>query len=122
LANVTVAPVAAVQHGAPGAFVYLIKPDNTVAVQVVKTGVTDDDNVQILSGVKPGDMVVVDGADRLRDGVKVRVAQDTGDAAATANNGPGAPPGEQPGNQTAVPANEQAVKHHRKKPPAPDAQ
>jgi multidrug efflux system membrane fusion protein len=121
LPNVTVAPVAAVQHGAPGAFVYLIKPDNTVAVQVVKTGVTDDDNVQILSGVKPGDMVVVDGADRLRDGVKVRVAQDTGDAAATANNGPGAPPGEQPGNQTAVPANEQAVKHHRKKPPAPDS-
>ncbi len=34
-----VAPQAAVQQGAPGSFVYLVKPDNTVAVQVVKTGV-----------------------------------------------------------------------------------
>ncbi len=103
LPGVTVAPVAAVQHGAPGAFVYLIKPDDTVTVQVVTTGVTDGDQVQILSGLKPGDTVVVDGADRLRDGAKVRITPDQADAAATVNNGPGAPPGEQPGNASAVP-------------------
>jgi multidrug efflux system membrane fusion protein len=106
LPNVTVAPVAAVQNGAPGSFVYLIKPDNTVAVQKVTTGVTEGDQVQILSGVKPGDTVVVDGADRLRDGSKVQIAPDQGDQAATVNNGPGAPPGQQPGNAVPVPPNQ----------------
>ncbi len=118
LRNATVAPVAAVQHGAPGSFVYLVKPDNTVAVQVVKTGVTDDDNVQILSGVKPGDIVVVDGADRLRAGAKVQVAQDAGDQAATVNNGPGAPPGEQPNNQAPVAPNARVKQHAAQPAPA----
>ena len=85
LHGVTVAPVSAVQHGAPGAFVYRIKPDGTVAVQVVKTGLTDGDRVQIISGVSPGDQVVVDGADRLRDGTKVRVVPDQANPAATGN-------------------------------------
>jgi multidrug efflux system membrane fusion protein len=108
LKGVVKAPVAAVQHGAPGAFVYLVKPDNTVAVQVVKTGITDGDDIQILSGVKPGDTVVVDGVDRLRDGSKVRITADAADAATATNNGPGAPPGEQTGNTTPVP-NDQLV-------------
>ena len=103
LQNATVVPVAAVQHGAPGAFVYLVKPDSTVGMQVVKTGVTDDDQVQVLSGLKPGDQVVVDGADRLRDGAKVKVSPDKGDPAMNVNGGPGAPPGEQPGNATPTP-------------------
>jgi multidrug efflux system membrane fusion protein len=83
LSGVTVAPVAAVQHGAPGAFVYRIKPDGTVAVQVVKTGLVDGDREQILSGLSPGDEVVVDGADRLRDGTKVNVVPDPANPAAT---------------------------------------
>ncbi len=103
LQTATVVPVAAVQHGAPGAFVYLIKPDSSVSVQVIKPGITDEDQVQVLSGVKPGDQVVVDGADRLRDGAKVRVTSDQGNTSATVNGGPGASPGKQPGNAT--PAN-----------------
>ena len=103
LQNATVVPLAAVQHGAPGAFVYLVNPDSTVGVQVIKTGVTDDDQVQVLSGLKPGDQVVVDGADRLRDGAKVKVSPDKGDPAMNVNGGPGAPPGEQPGNATPTP-------------------
>jgi membrane fusion protein, multidrug efflux system len=91
LSGVTVAPVAAIQHGAPGTFVYLIKPDGSVAVQVVKTGVTDGDRVQILSGLTSGDTVVVDGADRLRDGSKVRIAPDQGNPAANADIGTEAP-------------------------------
>ena len=84
LSGVTIAPVAAVQHGAPGAFVYLVKPDGSVAVQVVKTGATDEDKLQVLSGLDAGATVVVDGADRLRDGAKVRITTDQGDPAATA--------------------------------------
>ncbi len=69
-----VAPQAAVQHGAPGDFVYLVKPDGTVAVQAVKLGVTQADRVQVSDGLKPGDKVVTDGLDRLRDGARITVA------------------------------------------------
>ena len=96
------APVAAVQQGAPGSFVYLLKPDNSVAIQVIKTGVTDGDDIQILSGLKAGDTVVVDGADRLKDGAKVTVSPNLPHGSANQNNGPGAPPGQQPGNSTPV--------------------
>ncbi len=82
LKGVTIAPVSAVQHGAPGAYVYRIKPDDTVEVRVVKTGVTEGDRVQILSGVDANDEVVVDGADRLRDGMKIRIVADPGNAVA----------------------------------------
>jgi multidrug efflux system membrane fusion protein len=116
LTGVTQAPTAAIQHGAPGTFVYLVKPDNTVGVQVIKTGVTDGDEVQVTSGLKPGDTVVVDGADRLKAGAHVKVTPDTGNAEATPNNGPGAPPGDQPANQTPVRPQDQPqtpAKRHR---------
>jgi hypothetical protein len=45
----------------------------------------------------------VDGADRLRDGSKVRIVPDQDDTAADTNNGPGAPPGQQPDNARKVP-------------------
>ncbi len=82
LKGVAVAPVSAVRHGAPGAYVYRIKPDDTVEVRTVKTGVTEGDRVQILSGADSGDKVVVDGADRLRDGMKIRIVADPGNAVA----------------------------------------
>ena len=90
LQGVTIAPVAAVQHGAPGAYVYRIKPDNTVEVRAIKTGVTEGDRVQIVSGLDPGDTVVVDGADRLRDGAKIRIVPDPGNAVAEGSSGTGA--------------------------------
>ncbi len=74
LKGVVVAPQAAVQTGAPGEFVYLVKPDGTVAVQPVKVGVAQGDRVQVTAGLKPGDKVVTDGLDRLRDGAKITVA------------------------------------------------
>ena len=67
----TVVPGAAIQRGTPGTFVYLVKPDNTVTVRVVKLGPTQGDNVSIEAGVAPGDRVVVDGADKLREGAKI---------------------------------------------------
>ena len=73
LTNVTTAPLAAVQHGAPGDFVYLVKPDSTVAVQVVKTGIAEGQSVQIVDGLTPGERIVTDGLDRLRDGARVSV-------------------------------------------------
>ena len=73
LQNQTVVPVAAIQRGADGTFVFVVKPDKTVNQRTVKLGVQDGDNVAILDGLKPGDTVVVDGADRLRDGADVEI-------------------------------------------------
>ena len=102
LKGVTVAPLRAIQQGAPGTFVYLVRPNRTVHVQVIKTGAVQGDEVQVLSGLQPGDTVVVDGVDRLREGAKVRIAPSGTVRNPATNNGPGAPPGQQP--QNAAPA------------------
>jgi multidrug efflux system membrane fusion protein len=71
ITGAVMAPVAAVQHGTQGDFVYLVKPDDTVAVTPVKLGPGEAQNVSITDGLKPGDVVVVDGADRLKDGAQI---------------------------------------------------
>lgn len=73
LHNQTVVPVAAIQRGADGSFVFVVTPEKTVNQRNVTTGVQDGNNIQILTGLKPGDTVVVDGADRLRDGADVEI-------------------------------------------------
>jgi multidrug efflux system membrane fusion protein len=78
LHNQTVVPVAAIQRGADGTFVFVVTPEKTVNQRTVKTGVQDGSNIQILSGIKGGDTVVVDGADRLRDGADVEIPNPTG--------------------------------------------
>jgi len=73
LHDADIVPNSAIQRGAPGTFVYIVKPDNTVAVQKVKLGPTDGQRIAILSGLQPGEAVVFAGADRLRDGARVTV-------------------------------------------------
>jgi multidrug efflux system membrane fusion protein len=72
--DATLVPGAAVQRGTPGTFVYLVKPDNTVTVRVVKLGPMQGDSVSIEAGLAPGEQVVVDGADKLREGARVEPA------------------------------------------------
>jgi multidrug efflux system membrane fusion protein len=83
LSDTNIVPTAAIQHGAPGAFVYVIKPDQTAAVQQVKLGPGDGQQIAVLDGLQPGEKVVVDGSDRLREGAKVTLAT-TGNPAGTA--------------------------------------
>jgi multidrug efflux system membrane fusion protein len=71
--NVTVIPQAALQNGPQGTFVYVVKPDRTVAVQPVKIGPSEGDRVNAIEGVSPGDTVVVEGADRLHEGAHVEL-------------------------------------------------
>ena len=100
--NATVLPPTAIQHGAPGSFVFLIKPDDTVTVQTVKTGVSTATLTQMLSGVNPGDQVVVDGVDRLREGAQVYVPNPPTDPLAPppdANAPAATPPANVPGQQ-----------------------
>ena len=79
----TVIPTAAVQRGAPGTYVYLIKPDDTVTVQAIKLGPGEGERVSVSSGLSVGDRVVVDGADKLREGAKILLRQPTGTSTAT---------------------------------------
>jgi multidrug efflux system membrane fusion protein len=80
LRGATLVPAPAVQRGAQGTFVYVLKDDKTVSLRPVKIGVSEGENVAIESGVAPGEIVVVDGNDRLRDGAKAEVP-DSGRAA-----------------------------------------
>ncbi len=73
LHDATLIPASALQRGASGLFVYVIGSDDTVSVRTVTTGVNEDDRVQILTGLNPGERVVTDGSDRLRDGSPVTV-------------------------------------------------
>ena len=68
-------PTSAIQRGAQGLFVYVLNDDQTVSLRAVKTGVTEGTRIEIESGVKPRERVVIDGMDRLRDGMKVEVAE-----------------------------------------------
>jgi multidrug efflux system membrane fusion protein len=71
IANTVRVPVPAVQRGEPGTFVYLINANNTVSVRPIKVGATDGGFQTVTSGLNPGDRVVTDGTDRLRDGAAV---------------------------------------------------
>lgn len=73
LQKTLILPSAAVQLGAPGNYVYVAKPDNTVALQKVKVGPADGERVAVVDGVSEGDKVVIDGVDRLRDGAKIKI-------------------------------------------------
>jgi multidrug efflux system membrane fusion protein len=75
LRGATLIPQSGVQRGAPGTYVYVVNADQTVNVRKVTIGPGDANNVTVTDGLKPGDLVVVDGADRLKDGAKVLVRQ-----------------------------------------------
>jgi membrane fusion protein, multidrug efflux system len=93
--DVTTISTAGVQRGVPGTFVYLVNADNTVSVRKVELGATEGFRVEVRSGLTPGDRIVIDGADKLRDGAKVNVRTEA-DA-----NPPSAGPGATPGSEKA---------------------
>jgi multidrug efflux system membrane fusion protein len=73
--DMTAVPAAAVQRGAQGMFVYVVKDDSTVTVRPVKVGPTEGPFTAIESGVQVGERVVTDGVDRLREGAKIETAE-----------------------------------------------
>jgi multidrug efflux system membrane fusion protein len=91
--NALVVPVNAIQRGSMGTFVYQVKDDNTVTLKKVRTHSVDGDWVSIEGDVQPGDRLVTDGADRLREGARVEVIENVRgkSAAAAAAAVPAAP-------------------------------
>ena len=75
--GVVIVPVAAIQYGTQGTFVYIVDDDDpqnaTVTMQNVTVGTIDGDKAEIVKGVNEGDVVVIDGVDKLTNGSKVIV-------------------------------------------------
>ncbi len=72
LKDATLVPSAAVQHNGTAAFVYVVKPNNTVAVQPIRT-LTSDEQVTAVQGVGPGTTLATSGFDRLENGAAVEI-------------------------------------------------
>jgi membrane fusion protein, multidrug efflux system len=66
-------PAAAIQRNPQGAFVYVVKPDNTVEVRTVTVAAMQGDLAALDSGVTPGELLVTDGLDKLSAGTKVSI-------------------------------------------------
>jgi multidrug efflux system membrane fusion protein len=92
LPDADLVPNAAIQRGAPGTFVFLVKPGDTVAAQPVTLGPGDSQNISITKGLEPDQLVVIDGADRLKDGAKISLVAGGPPAAPTPAATPGAAP------------------------------
>jgi multidrug efflux system membrane fusion protein len=91
--DATLVPTAAVQRGAPGTFVFLVKDDKTIAVTPVQLGAVSGETTEVIKGLAPGNLVVVDGADKLRDGSSVELIDAAARAAQQAAPPRQAPPG-----------------------------
>lgn len=69
----TVVPAEAVQNGQHGQYVYLVKPDRTVAFRPVQTTLRNGDDVVVTTGLNVGDEVVTDGQLALTPGAKIQI-------------------------------------------------
>jgi len=91
-------PVTALRHGANGDYVYVLNPQaRTVALRNVTRGESTVDKVQIRTGLKAGEQVITEGADRLRDGGSVVLPGDRPAGARGQGGGQGARQGAAPG-------------------------
>src|SRR5947207_2964331 len=95
LSGATLVPAASVQRGAPGTFVYVVNADNTVSLRKLSLGPASGELVSVQDGVQPGEKVVIDGLDKLRDGAQVALIADN-IRGATAPGAPPPPPAQHP--------------------------
>ena len=67
-------PAGAILRGSQGTFVYAVRPtDHTAQVRIVTVGEIQGSEASVQSGLAPGELVVVDGAERVREGTKVEL-------------------------------------------------
>ena len=89
LTDVTLVPSAAVQHNGTAAFVYIVKSNNTVAVQPIKT-LTSEESTTAVQGVEPNTTLATSGFDRLEAGAAVQIrGNGPGHGQTTGNKAPG---------------------------------
>jgi membrane fusion protein, multidrug efflux system len=69
--NLTLIPVPAIQRGPQGTYVYLVGQGNVATIRPITIAQTTGDTAGLTAGLKQGDVVVIDGQDKLQDGSKV---------------------------------------------------
>ncbi len=74
LRGIAIVPSSAIQNGSIGPYVYIVNADRTVSVRTLKTGPVNGEYTSVRAGLTPGEQVVIDGADRLREGTKIAIA------------------------------------------------
>jgi multidrug efflux system membrane fusion protein len=84
--NATIIPAVAIQRGPTGTFVYVVNDNQTVSTRPVKIGLQEGNDVSIDDGLQPGESVVIDGAEKLIDGLQVTV-RGSGDDSGTGTPG-----------------------------------
>ena len=102
LRDATVMSTAAVQRGSIGTFAYVVKDDKTVTVRMLKLGPAEGDNVVVMEGLVPGELVVIVGGDKLREGTKVELIT-PGSKGATVRDGKTSTAGGQKKRQSSAP-------------------
>ena len=75
LTNAVTVPNEAVQQGADGNFVFVVKEDATVEVRKIEPAATSGGKTAIAKGLKTGETVVTDGQLRLNPGAKIRIKE-----------------------------------------------
>ena len=78
--EVNIVPSSAIQRGPQGTFVYVVKEDKTAGVRPVSVGEIQGGEATVMTGVSPGELVVTDGAERLREGAKIELRTSKGAA------------------------------------------
>jgi multidrug efflux system membrane fusion protein len=111
--NLVIVPAAAIQRGPQGTYVYVVSGGDSVNIRTVTIAQTTGNNIGISSGINQGDVVVIDGQDKLQDGSKVATSTSpTGGAGRGASGQPaaqtGAPSGAQTGKKPNNPASSQS--------------
>lgn len=76
LRHAVLVPAAALQRSPQSTFVYLVKPDSTVEMRSVEVQRTEGDDAAIGKGISPGEVVVIDGVDKLQPGTTVALAKE----------------------------------------------
>jgi membrane fusion protein, multidrug efflux system len=99
-----IVPSSAIQRGPQGTFVYIVKSDQTVAVRPVTLDVTEGGDTSVSAGLESGEIVVVDGAERLREGSKVEVKDPAKNRGDGKNQRPGPAAEKGPGGKQQRPA------------------
>ena len=104
--DLVIIPAAAIQRGPQGTYVYVVSGGDTVNIRVVTLAQTTGNNIGISSGINSGDVVVIDGQDKLQDGSKVVTSTSAtgGGAGRTASGQPAAQTGSPSGAQNGAPS------------------
>jgi multidrug efflux system membrane fusion protein len=94
--GLTVVPAAAIQRGPQGTYVYAAGSDNTAKIRTVTISQTSGNSVGLSAGLNPGDVVVIDGQDKLQDGSKINPSAASGASGPGRGPAPSAPGQEAP--------------------------